>query len=310
MEGVINLLKTPGMTSHDCVYRVRRLLKEKRVGHTGTLDPLASGVLPICVGKATRLAEYSMDYDKTYRAEMLLGLTSDTQDITGEIQEGEKVTGITQEQLLEAFASFVGSIQQVTPAYSAAKHKGKKLYELARQGEAIPEKIRDITIHEISLFRYYPEEEYPRVIFDVVCSKGTYIRTLCADLGQYLGTGALMSFLVRTGSGPFLLSDTVSLEEIAALIEEGKDSFLIPMGALVQDMPVAELNPGAVEYIKNGRAVDRDQFTFSESFDENDKECTENTLVRLEHKGRLIAIGTVVTGKDSTCIIKPKKVLV
>lgn len=303
MEGVINLLKTPGMTSHDCVSAIRRLLKEKRVGHTGTLDPMACGVLPICVGKATRLVEYSMDHEKTYRAEMLLGLTSDTQDITGEVQQSERIVGISRDKLQEAFENFVGPIQQITPAYSAAKHKGKKFYELARQGEAVPRKIRDITIHSISLFRYYPSEEYPRVIFDVVCSKGTYIRTLCADLGQYLGTGALMSFLVRTGSGPFLLSDTFILEEIAELIDAGKDSFMAPMGVLVSQLPLVELKPEGIQHVLNGRALNQQQFTVRE-------ELSQTTVVRLEHEGRLIGIGNLVSENDSTCLVKPKKVLI
>lgn len=303
MEGVINLLKTPGMTSHDCVSALRRLLGERRIGHTGTLDPMACGVLPLCVGKATRLAEYSLEHQKTYRAEMLLGLTSDTQDLTGEILTRRKVSGITESKVVKAFESFLGPVEQVTPAYSAAKHHGQKLYQLARQGVPVPRKTRNIFIHRISLFRFYPDAAYPRVIFDVVCSKGTYVRTLCSDLGDLLGPGAVMSFLVRTASGPFLLENTVSLEEIARYIEGGDHSFLTPMGMLVEHLPLVELKPSGVQYIKNGTAVNAQYFSAQGSI-------PNASLVRMEEMGRLVGIGTFVQGTDGACLVKPKKVLI
>jgi len=303
MEGVINLLKTPGMTSHDCVSTLRRLLGEKRVGHTGTLDPMACGVLPICIGKATRLAEYTLDHQKAYRAEMLLGLTSDTQDLTGEILTRNRVSGITEEKLLRAFEQFVGPVEQVTPAYSAAKHHGKKLYQLAREGAPVPRKVRQVFIHKISLFRVYSSEKYPRVIFDVVCSKGTYIRTLCSDLGKVLGPGAVMSFLVRTASGPFSLEKTVSFEEIAESLKNGSDEFLTPMNVLVNHLPIAELRSEAIRYVKNGAAVNGRHFTVKD-------EINDEALIRLEHNHQLIGIGTFIKDTDNGCLIKPKKILI
>lgn len=303
MEGVINLLKTPGMTSHDCVSALRRLLGEKRVGHTGTLDPMACGVLPICIGKATRLAEYTLEHEKAYRAEMLLGLTSDTQDLTGEILTRNPVSGITEEKLLQAFEKFMGPVEQVTPAYSAAKHHGKKLYQLAREGAPVPRKIRSVFIHKISLFRVYPLEEYPRVIFDVVCSKGTYIRTLCSDLGKVLGPGAVMSFLVRTASGPFSLENTISLEEIDECLKSGNQGFLQPMNLLVNHLPVVELKASAVRYVKNGSAVNGQHFV-------TQGEIPHEALIRLEHNNQLIGIGTFVQDDNNACLIKPKKILI
>lgn len=303
MEGVINLLKTPGMTSHDCVSALRRLLKQKRVGHTGTLDPMASGTLPICIGKATRLAEYTLDHPKTYRGEMLLGLTSDTQDVTGNILTRNPGAVITEEQLIQAFESFTGPVEQVAPSYSAVKHQGKKLYELAREGAPVPRKIRNIFIHKISLFRYYPSEEYPRVVFDVVCSKGTYIRTLCSDLGQALGPGGVMSFLVRTASGPFLLEDTVSLEEISEYLKDDREDFLAPMGLLVDHLHAVEVKPEAIQYVRNGTAVNGQYFSLQ-------GEVPDKALVRLEYDDQLLGIGIFLQGLDEKQLVKPKKVLI
>lgn len=303
MEGAINLLKTPGMTSHDCVSALRRLLRQKRIGHTGTLDPMASGTLPICIGKATRLAEYTLDHLKTYRSEMLLGLTSDTQDVTGKILTRNPGSIITEEQLLQAFERFTGPVEQVAPAYSAVKHQGKKLYQLAREGAEVPRKIRKVFIHKISLFRYYPFEEYPRVIFDVVCSKGTYIRTLCSDLGEVLGPGGVMSFLVRTASGPFLLEDSVTLEEIDESLKSGREDFLAPMSMLVNHLHAVKLEPGAIKYVKNGTVVNEQYFSLQE-------EIPDQTLVRLEHNNQLIGIGTYVSDVNNKSLVKPKKVLI
>lgn len=303
MEGIINLLKTPGMTSHDCINSVRRMLGEKRVGHTGTLDPMASGVLPLCVGKATRLAEYSDHHQKSYRAEMILGMTSDTQDVTGEILSKQKVSGITEETLLEALEKFSGVIEQITPAYSAVKHQGKKLYELARKGSPVPKKTRKITIFKLSLFRYYPFSENPRAIIDIDCSKGTYIRTLCSDIGAFLGCGAVMSFLVRTASGPFNLEDTFSLEEIQASFEQGKLDFLLPMGIMVEHLPRVELKPSALKYIKDGTAVNSQYFSVQE-------EVEDNSLVRLQHDEQLVGVAVYSHSADSASLVKPKKVLI
>lgn len=303
MEGIINLLKTSGMTSHDCVNSVRRLLGEKRVGHTGTLDPMACGVLPLCIGKATRLAEYSHYHQKEYRAEMIIGFTSDTQDTTGEIISRKKAPEITEEKILEALDKFVGPLAQVAPAYSAVKHQGKKLYELARRGDPVPKKTRNIVVHKLSLFRYYPSQSHPRAIVDIICSKGTYVRTLCSDIGAFLGPGAVMSFLVRTASGPFRLKNTFTLEEIEQSLHKGKYDFLMPMGMMVEHLPCIHLKPSAVKYIKDGTSVNSQYFTVRE-------DIPDNSLVRLEHEGQLVGIAALSQGADSACLVRPKKVLI
>lgn len=209
MDGILNVLKPPGMTSFDVVAYLRGLLKEKKIGHTGTLDPGAVGVLPVCIGKATKTIEYLTDKDKVYRAEITLGIVTDTEDNHGNVLKVCKVNS-TYEEIYSAIMSFVGSYSQIPPMYSAVKVEGKKLYELARAGITIEREPRKITIHSINII----EIKGDKAIFDVMCSKGTYIRTLCSDIGEKLGCGGHMSFLVRTRAGRFELSNALTLEEI------------------------------------------------------------------------------------------------
>ncbi len=209
MDGILNVLKPPGMTSFDIVAYLRSLLKEKKIGHTGTLDPGAVGVLPVCIGKATKTIEYLTDKDKVYRAELTLGVSTDTQDNYGNVLKVCEVN-FTKEQICNAIKSFVGRYSQIPPMYSAIKVEGKKLYELAREGITIERKPRDVTIHSINILDIRDN----KAVFDVECSKGTYIRTLCSDIGDKLGCGGHMSFLVRTKAGNFELSDSLTLEEI------------------------------------------------------------------------------------------------
>lgn len=212
MDGILNVLKPPGMTSFDVVAYLRGLLREKKIGHTGTLDPGAVGVLPVCVGKATKTIEYLTDKDKKYRAELTLGVTTDTQDNYGNVLKVCDVD-LTNEQIYNAIKSFVGSYSQIPPMYSAIKIDGKKLYELARNGISVEREPRNVNIHSIDII----EIKGNKAIFDVECSKGTYIRTLCADIGDKLGCGGHMSFLVRTKAGCFELSNSLTLEEISEL---------------------------------------------------------------------------------------------
>jgi tRNA pseudouridine55 synthase len=198
--GIINVLKPPGMTSHDVVAFIRRLYGEKRVGHAGTLDPAAAGVLPIFIGRATRLLEYSADGEKSYRAEISWGYETDTGDDTGKIIFSAPCVVPDFDQLNEILHSFVGTSEQIPPMYSAVKIGGKKLYELARQGIAIDRPARTIEIRSIALKKLTDK----KAIFDVTCSKGTYIRALCTDIGRKAGCPAVMSFLVRTRVGLFL----------------------------------------------------------------------------------------------------------
>ncbi len=222
MDGFINLLKPAGMTSHDAVASFRRILRIKKIGHTGTLDPMACGVMCVCVGKAARAAEYLENDGKSYRCELKFGLTSDTGDIWGNVTEGDSraAARITAEQVLEAFESIKGEQLQYPPMYSAVKVKGRKLYEYARKGEKVEVKPRKINIYDIRPVHLF--EEPGVVMFDVDCSKGTYVRTICTDLGERFGCGAVMTFLLRTSSGAFELKDAATFEEILAAVGESE----------------------------------------------------------------------------------------
>lgn len=230
-DGVLNLLKPPGMTSHDVVAFVRRTLGVKKVGHTGTLDPGVAGVLPVCVGRATRLAEYIAGADKAYRAEITFGAATDTQDSFGEVVAEADASHLTRGDIAYALTRFHGPIEQVPPMVSAVKVGGRRLYELAREGVEVQREPRQVFIHRLQLLDFRPGPR-PVAYVDVVCSKGTYVRTLAHDLGQLLRVGAHLSYLVRTRSGQFRLADAATLEELAA----GKAPLLPPAAAL-GDMP-------------------------------------------------------------------------
>jgi len=289
------------MTSHDAVDYLRKLLNEKKIGHTGTLDPAACGVLPLCLGKATRLAEYTMQHSKSYRAEMLLGITTDTQDITGTILSKKNVSNVPKELLEDALKKFTGKIKQIPPAFSAVHYKGKRFYELARKGIAVPKKTRTVKIEKIKIFKYYPEAPHPRIILDITCSKGTYIRTLCADIGEHLGTGAVLSFLIRTVSGPFKLENSVTIEEIKENISCKNFDFILPMSMLVHHLPTVEIKPSVLKAIKNGMPIGAQHLC------ETDK-INNQSLVKITCEGELIAIGLFIIN-EREIIIKPKKVL-
>lgn len=248
VDGVLNLLKPPGMTSHDVVGYVRRVLGIKKVGHTGTLDPGVAGVLPICVGRATRLAEFIAGSDKAYRAEITLGLTTDTQDSFGVVTAETDASHIGKGDLAYALPKFQGEIMQVPPMVSAVKVGGKRLYELAREGVEVERQARPVTIQRLQLLDFRPGT-HPVAFLDVVCSKGTYIRTLAADIGAALGVGAHMSYLVRTRSGGFGLEDAATLEDLAA----GRARMMPPAAAL-GSMPRATVTGPAVERLRHGVA--------------------------------------------------------
>lgn len=220
INGVINVYKEPGYTSHDVVAKLRGILKQKKIGHMGTLDPNAVGVLPVCLGKATKLCNLLSEKDKTYTATMLLGTETDTQDTTGQITNQtpeEKVMKLSEEKVFDVIKSYIGEYDQIPPMFSAIKINGQKLYNLARKGEEIERpprhcKIIDITITKIDL---------PRVSFHVTCSKGTYVRTLCYDIGKDLGVGACMEKLTRTRVERFDIKDSISLSQIEEIRDQG-----------------------------------------------------------------------------------------
>ncbi|MDO4552513.1 MAG: tRNA pseudouridine(55) synthase TruB [Bacillota bacterium] len=250
-EGVIELLKPAGMSSHDCVYFLRRLTGVKKIGHTGTLDPMAMGVLPLCIGNATRLIEYLGRERKRYRCEMLLGVETDTLDIWGQVLSDRRGQFPFPEpsRLREGLESFIGQQMQTPPGYSAIKVKGRKLYEYARKGRQIEAEARPVEIHELSLLRF--DSETGRLLFDVECSRGTYVRSLCRDLGDFFGCGGTMSFLLRTVSGPFSIETAATLEELENQWKER----LLPPDVLVRGLGRLVLKPERRAWFGNGGAL-------------------------------------------------------
>lgn len=251
MNGIIIIDKPLGRTSHDMVYEMRKVTGIKKIGHTGTLDPMATGVLPVCIGSATKMADMLTLSDKSYIAELVLGRTTDTQDADGKVLTECKVN-CSEEEIRCAVNSFVGEIEQVPPMYSAIKQNGKKLYELARQGIEVERKPRKVTINSIDILEINGE----RVKIDVSCSKGTYIRTLCEDIGKKLGVGAYMNTLRRTRTGQFTIEESHTLSEIKELKENGGiESIIIPADRMFEEYPSVTLNPKQVKSVTNGVAM-------------------------------------------------------
>ena len=254
MNGMINILKPPGMTSFDVVGYIRGLIKIKKIGHTGTLDPAAVGVLPICIGNGTKVIEFLTNKDKRYRAELTLGITTDTQDSTGTILKSCEVNSSDQE-IRDAFHQFVGKYEQIPPMYSAVKVEGKKLYELARSGITIEREPRKIEIYALDIISIKRTSKV-KILFDVVCSKGTYIRTLCEDIGNELGCGGNMSFLVRLSAGAFELDNAVSLEEVKVLFDSNRlEENLICVDQVFKDLKKIILDPDKLKKLINGLSI-------------------------------------------------------
>lgn len=233
VNGILNVYKEKGYTSHDVVAKLRGIVGQKKIGHTGTLDPDAEGVLPVCLGRATKVCDMLTEKDKTYEAVLLLGKETDTQDISGTVLRVGETEGLTQEQVKDCVMSFVGEYDQIPPMYSALKVNGKKLYELAREGKTIERKSRKVEIKEIRIL----EMALPRVRMEVSCSKGTYIRTLCHDIGEKLGCFGCMESLLRTKVSRFELESSLKLSEIQKKREEGKLSEIItPLDAVFSNI--------------------------------------------------------------------------
>ncbi|MCC8102160.1 MAG: tRNA pseudouridine(55) synthase TruB [Clostridiales bacterium] len=287
MDDIIIVHKEPGFTSHDVVAKLRGILRQKKIGHTGTLDPEAAGVLPVCLGKATKVCELLTDWNKTYRAVLLLGRTTDTQDMTGKVvkecpvflgKEGERAfeaetvrmaaaagggseepVWLTEEEIRRCIAGFVGEQQQIPPMYSALKVNGKKLYELARQGIEVERKPRTIHIDEIKIERIAKFDPVLPMIegeMTVRCSKGTYIRTLCHDIGERLGCGGCMDVLLRTAVGPFTERDSWRLSEIEALRDENRlQECLFNTDCAFTNLDAVWLTPDAERLVRNGNPL-------------------------------------------------------
>jgi tRNA pseudouridine55 synthase len=247
MDGILVVNKPPGWTSHDVVARVRQLTHQKRVGHAGTLDPMATGVLLVCLGRATRVAEYLMASDKMYRAVVRLGVETDTCDAEGRVVATQPVS-VDESMLRGALEKFVGEIDQVPPMYSALKREGKPLYKLARQGVEVERKPRRVTIHDIALREF----QSPDVALDVRCSPGTYIRSLAHDIGAALGCGAHLAALTRLASGKFTLEDAVTLQDLTGQDPSG---LLRPLDAALQDLPAVTLDVDQARRIVTGQVI-------------------------------------------------------
>jgi len=255
-EGVLAIWKPAGWTSHDVVAKARRLLRERRIGHTGTLDPAVTGVLPLCVGRATRLVEYLQEAPKTYRAKLRFGIATDSEDLSGEIIERKDASFLTEPAIREAVFSFVGEIDQIPPMVSAVKVDGKRLYELARQGITVERKARRVTIHRIDVDEVTAGTDEPEVTFTVACSKGTYIRTLCVDIGRKLGVPAVMAELVRLESAGISREHCVTLEEIPGLIEKGEmDGKLLAADRLLTQLPSTSAAEQESRYALQGKGI-------------------------------------------------------
>jgi tRNA pseudouridine55 synthase len=295
MNGILNVLKPAGMTSFDVIAVARKITHQRKIGHTGTLDPSAVGVLPICLGSATKAIEFMIDKDKVYRAEMTLGVTTDTQDSSGKVISSH-VVDITQNEIVDVCKNFIGEIAQLPPMYSAIKIGGKKLYEIARQGETIERQARNITVYNINIIRIWDDisifsengstvqYETKKVLFDVHCSKGTYIRTLCNDIGEKLGCGGHMSFLVRTRAGSYDINSAYTLEEIMELAKENTlSSKLIPVESLFEDLDKVQLNEADAAKYNNGVWI---KATFEKGNQSTAKRVYDN-------KGTFLGIGEI-----------------
>ncbi len=252
-HGILNVYKEKGFTSHDVVAKLRGITKQKKIGHTGTLDPDAEGVLPVCLGKGTKLCDLLTDKEKTYEAVLLLGVTTDTQDISGEVLKEQPVE-VSEDQIREIIQSFVGTYGQIPPMYSAIKYRGKKLYELARAGVSIEREPRMVTIHHINTL----EINLPRIRIEVHCSKGTYIRTLCQDMGEKAGCGGCMEALLRTASGKFQIKDSLTLSSIERMEKEGTlEEALVPVEYFFEEYPALTMVPDTDKIVYNGNPFAR-----------------------------------------------------
>ena len=279
MNGIINIYKEQGYTSHDVVAKLRGILHMKKIGHTGTLDPDAVGVLPVCTGRATKLCGMITDWGKTYEAVMLLGTRTDTQDISGNILSQTEVN-VTKIQIMDVIDSFTGEYDQIPPMYSALKHNGKKLYELARQGIEIERKPRRVNIKSILINDINLEDSDKTVTFTVECSKGTYIRTLCEDIGNRLGCGACMQSLKRTRVGSFSIDNSYTLSQIEQMVQAGKtDEILTPIDEMFSDSRKIIISQEYDKLLYNGNKL-----PYNSIQGKNDVQHNEDEQVRVYDK--------------------------
>ena len=291
MDGIISIYKTKGMTSHGVVSRLRRILNMKKIGHTGTLDPDVTGVIPICVGKATRVSEYILEGDKEYIGELTLGMKTDSQDYSGKVLASSNLRA-SEEDIFRAFNSYIGEIKQLPPMYSAVRHKGKKLYELAREGITVERKPRQAFIYDLKIMRI----DSGKILFYVHCSKGTYIRTLCNDIGDDLGTYGYMSFLTRIAVEDFKSEDSYSLDVIESMVDQGDYSFLQPIDRGVRKLDSLEVDGKLYSQVINGMKI---PVNLPES----------KSVLRIYCKGDFLGLGRILSSESGN-FLKMDKVLI
>lgn len=297
-HGILPLWKETGMTSHDCVFKLRAILNTKKVGHTGTLDPSVEGVLPICIGNATRLAEYITDAGKEYEAVVSIGRSTDTEDADGEVVEEDKtMKKITRQQILDAFEQLTGTITQTPPMFSAVKVNGRKLYEYARAGIEVERPSREVKIHKLELLD--DEEVYEGEVINfpirIACGKGTYIRTLSVQIGEILGYPAHMEKLIRTKSGNYTNKDCYTLDQLREMKEEGLlDDAIRPLETALEDYPTVAITPDLSVGIQNGQVLPIHPF-----LKESDK------IVYMENNK---AVAVYVAHPTKSGLMKPEKI--
>lgn len=281
IHGILNIYKEKGYTSHDVVAKLRGIVGQKKIGHTGTLDPDAVGVLPVCLGKATKLCDMLTDKNKTYETVMLLGTVTDTQDTSGEIVAENDTSYLTEETVKNAIMSFIGDYMQIPPMYSALKVNGKKLYELAREGIEIERKARPVSILNIQI----KEIDLPRVCMEVSCSKGTYIRTLCHDIGAKLGCGACMEQLIRTKVSQFEVEYSLTLQQVQKLKLTGRlEEFIVPIDEMFSNYEAVTLKEEFMSLVYNGNV-------FFPKHLKQQIELVDGKMIRVyDEKGNFIAI--------------------
>ncbi len=296
INGIINIYKEAGYTSHDVVARLRGIVKQKKIGHTGTLDPDAVGVLPVCFGNATKLCDMLTDKSKEYEACMLLGVTTDTLDMSGQILT-ESTVDVSEEAVKEAIMSFEGGYDQIPPMYSALKVNGKKLYELAREGKEIERKPRHVEIPFIEIISM----ELPKVVFRVSCSKGTYIRSLCADIGDKLGCGAAMESLKRTRVGSFMIEDSLTLAQIEdAMAKACIEDYVLASDEVFMEYLGATVRQEFDKVLANGNKL-----IFSQLELEQNRLVQDGELIRIYNSQKVFS-GVYVYEKTAGCL-KPFK---
>ncbi|MGL9893672.1 tRNA pseudouridine(55) synthase TruB [Enterococcus mundtii] len=303
MEGLLPLWKERGMTSHDCVFKLRKILHTKKIGHGGTLDPDVDGVLPICIGKATKVIEYLTDSGKTYKGEITLGYSTTTEDKSGEIVEQRAVTeALTEDQIDEAMAAFVGEITQIPPMYSAVKVNGRRLYEYARNNETVERPVRKAQIYRFertSEIHWSKEAGTVSWRFEVECGKGTYVRTLAVDTGSKLGYPAHMSDLTRTASAGMNESQAMTLAEVASYMENGTiEEYLLPIETGVTKFKQVDIDDTVWQKVKNGMRLDYQVFGLSEMPSEE---------IALFYQGKVVSIYQPNPKEKNK--LKPSKVL-